>query len=97
MYNEREQSDERKLIMYRKQEQLLLDSSATELMYSRTKSREDFAFHKARNALTATFSNTGSPINRLNVPNSIRKVPTPAVHVTVVSPLGTPCRRLTVP
>lgn len=45
----------------------------------------------------AVFSKIGSPVSRLRVPNSIRNVPTPAVHVTVVSPFGTPYRRLTVP
>jgi hypothetical protein len=62
-----------------------------------TKPILDLVFHRDLNALIATLSKTGSPVNRLNVPNSIRNVPTPAVHVTVVSPLGTPCFRLTVP
>lgn len=45
----------------------------------------------------AAFSKIGSPVNLLRVPNSTMNVPTPAVHVTVVSPLGTPCRRFMVP
>lgn len=48
-------------------------------------------------AFMATFSKIGSPVSLLRVPNSTMNVPTPAVHVTVVSPLGTPWRRLTVP
>lgn len=44
-----------------------------------------------------TSSYNGSPVNLLNVPNSTINVPIPAVHVTVVSPTGTPYRRLTVP
>ena len=38
----------------------------------------------------AASSNTGFPVNLDKVPNSMMVVPTPAVHVTVVSPLGTP-------
>lgn len=57
----------------------------------------DFALHKLFIALMATFSNIGSPVNLLKEPNSTKNVPTPAVHVIVVSPDGTPCLRLTVP
>ena len=41
-------------------------------------------------ARMAASSNTGFPVNLDKVPNSMMVVPTPAVHVTVVSPLGTP-------
>ena len=36
-------------------------------------------------------------MSRDKVPNSIRKVPTPAVHVIGVSPGGTPYLKFTVP
>ena len=67
------------------------------LQISLTRPRGDRNFHKALMARTAVFSKMGSPVRRLRAPNSSKKVPTPAVHVTVVSPLGTPCLRLTVP
>lgn len=44
-----------------------------------------------------TSSYTESPVSRDRVPNSKMKVPMPAVQVMVVSPGGTPYRRLTVP
>jgi hypothetical protein len=53
--------------------------------------------HSAFRALIATYSKIGSPVNLDRAPNSTMKVPTPAVHVMVVSPLGTPLRKLTVP
>ena len=37
------------------------------------------------------------PVRRVSIANSKMNVPTLAVHVTVVSPSGTPCIRLTVP
>ena len=44
-----------------------------------------------------TSSNSGSPVSLDRVPNSRMNVPTPAVHVMLVSPTGTPFRRFTVP
>ena len=57
----------------------------------------DLASHKLSIALIATFSKIGSPVSLVRALNSMRKVPTPAVQVTVVSPFGTPYLRLTVP
>lgn len=57
----------------------------------------DLCFHKASKAFAATFSNTGSPVKWLNVPNSIINVATPAVQVIGVSPSGTPYCKFTVP
>jgi hypothetical protein len=48
-------------------------------------------------AFNATRSYIGSPVRRDNVPNSIKNVPPPAVHVIFVSPIGTPQTKLTVP
>jgi hypothetical protein len=48
-------------------------------------------------ALKATRSYIGSPVRRDNVPNSIKNVPPPAVHVIFVSPIGTPQTKFTVP
>ena len=56
--------------------------------------RFDQRLCKARNA---TRSYTGSPVRRDNVPNSIKNVPPPAVHVIFVSPIGTPQTKFTVP
>ncbi|CAD6238097.1 GSCOCG00008391001-RA-CDS, partial [Cotesia congregata] len=39
----------------------------------------------------------GSPVSLDNVLNSSKNVPIPAVHVMVVSPLGTPYFKFTVP
>lgn len=47
--------------------------------------------------LPFTSSNSGSPVSLERVPNSKMNVPTPAVHVMLVSPTGTPFRRFTVP
>ena len=64
---------------------------------SLTKPIDDCVLARESKAFSATFMNTGSPVSMLKVPNSTMKVPTPAVQVTVVSPTGTPYRRLTVP
>ena len=48
-------------------------------------------------ALRAVSSKTGLPVSLVSAPNSTAIVPTPAVHVTEVSPRGTPWRRFTVP
>ncbi len=58
---------------------------------------DDLESHNARIAFSAVFSKMGSPVNLVSVPNSTMNVPTPAVHVTGVSSLGTPYSRLTVP
>lgn len=58
---------------------------------------EDFVSFSAAMALNAIFSKLGSPVNLLRVANSIRNVPTPAVHVSGVSFGSTPYFRLTVP
>ena len=50
----------------------------------------------ALRALIAASSYTGSPVSLDRAPNSTAMVPTPAVHVTGVSPGGTPRRRFTV-
>jgi len=62
-----------------------------------TRPRGDRFCHNAWSALTATFMKTGSPVSCVREPNSMTKVPTPAVHVTVVSPDGMPLMRFTVP
>lgn len=56
--------------------------------------RFDQRLRRARNAAR---SYVGSPVKRDNVPNSIRNVPPPAVHVILVSPIGTPQTKFTVP
>lgn len=43
----------------------------------------------------ATASYVGSPVNLLNTPNSMTRLPAPAVHVSVRAPFGTPFRRFT--
>ena len=62
-----------------------------------TRPRGDRVCHRASRARTATSMKTGSPVSCVRAPNSTMKVPTPAVHVTVVSPDGIPLTRLTVP
>ena len=47
------------------------------------------AFELTR-ALSAVSSKTGLPVSLVSAPNSTTMVPTPAVHVTGVSPRGTP-------
>uniref|UniRef100_A0A6B0UVP4 Putative secreted protein n=1 Tax=Ixodes ricinus TaxID=34613 RepID=A0A6B0UVP4_IXORI len=66
-------------------------------MWLPTRPMAERAFQSALSALSAVLSNTGLPVSLLRVANSSRKVPTPAVHVTLVSPRGTPLTRFTVP
>ncbi len=50
---------------------------------------------RARVAARLGTSNAGSPVIRERRPNSRMSVPAPAREATVVSPLGTPCSKLT--
>lgn len=52
-------------------------------------------FQRAFTARLATHSNVGSPSSRLRIPNSTRREPAPAVHVSLLLSGGTPVFRLT--
>ena len=55
----------------------------------------DLNFHMASRAFFAVISYVGSPSSRLKVPNSRRRVPTPAEHVVCEDEVGTPYFRFT--
>ena len=50
--------------------------------------------HRLFMALMAAFSQTGSPVRRDRLAILIKKMPTPATHVSVGLLLGTPCGRV---
>lgn len=52
-------------------------------------------FQRAFTARLATHSNVGSPSSRLRTPNSTRREPAPAVHVSLLLSGGTPVFRFT--
>lgn len=52
-------------------------------------------FQRAFTARLATHSNVESPSSRLRIPNSTRREPAPAVHVSLLLSRGTPVFRFT--